>query len=80
MPTSNERLARIETNVEWLVKEFKEIKESGYPRCATIAEKVSSLERTRSRFYKTLLTGAPLTTLAALAWKWFTKNPGTPIS
>lgn len=55
--TDNERLAKIETNLDWLVKEWKDAREEGFPRCAIRGQQIETLDKSVTNM-KRLLTVA----------------------
>jgi len=60
MSTDNERLARIETNLKWLVDEWKTAKDGGFPRCATHAQQITNLEKSATLIRRLLFSACAL--------------------
>ena len=68
--TEQERLASIETNVTWLVQEWKDAKHTGFPRCEARHIQIENLSKSVGTFKKILVSACAIPVIGTVVGKF----------
>ena len=66
---NQERLASIETNVTWLVQEWKDAKDTGFPRCAAHRVQIENLTKSVGTVKKILIAACAIPIIGGVVAK-----------
>lgn len=68
--TSDERLASIETNVKWLVKEWQQARDEGFTRCAARRTEIDNLSKSVGTVKKILVSACAIPIVGGIVAKF----------